>query len=277
MRHPDRPTIALAGLLGGSLLLGASAEAALLGLCGKRVQAGMPIGDSAWDVWRVYAQLDNYVDTVELISGNAANPIIITSLDGPFYQNEDLGPNNTEPNELVFVAFPDLEWDTFVTIGRATLDFDVGATVTQDVFPPGGPGFGTDELIIDGGAWYRIPGNAATFPDQRLRVLIGQFTIPAGGRLEGTTRVAGEFDGESLQILGQTFSIPADGECVCEYCPAGVPADTNADGVVDVDDLINVLADWGTDGATHGGDVTGDGVVDVDDMLAVIQAMSPPF
>ncbi|MHC5005545.1 MAG: hypothetical protein ACYTJ0_20785, partial [Planctomycetota bacterium] len=59
------------------------------------------------------------------------------------------------------------------------------------------------------------------------------------------------------------------------FCPNGVPADTNADGVVDVDDLINVMLDWGTDGAAHGGDVSGDGVVDVDDLVMVLAAMWP--
>ena len=48
-------------------------------------------------------------------------------------------------------------------------------------------------------------------------------------------------------------------------------------GVVNVDDLNNVILDWGTSGTAHGGDVTGplpgsppDGIVDVNDLNAVI-------
>jgi hypothetical protein len=52
--------------------------------------------------------------------------------------------------------------------------------------------------------------------------------------------------------------------------------DTDNDGDVDVDDLNNVILDWGTDGAAHDGDVTGaipdsppDGIVDVNDLNAI--------
>ncbi len=46
---------------------------------------------------------------------------------------------------------------------------------------------------------------------------------------------------------------------------------------MDVNDLNNVILDWGTDGSANGGDVTGvvpgsppDGIVDVNDLIAVI-------
>ena len=32
---------------------------------------------------------------------------------------------------------------------------------------------------------------------------------------------------------------------------------------MDVVDLVNVILDWGTDGAAHGGDVDGDGTVEL--------------
>jgi hypothetical protein len=55
------------------------------------------------------------------------------------------------------------------------------------------------------------------------------------------------------------------------------PGDTDDDGIVDVNDLLNVILDWATDGSANGGDVTGllpgsspDGNVDVNDLLAVI-------
>ncbi len=51
---------------------------------------------------------------------------------------------------------------------------------------------------------------------------------------------------------------------------ASICPDTNGDGVTDVQDMVNVLLDWGTDGSDHGGDVTGDGMVDVQDLVEVI-------
>jgi bacterioferritin-associated ferredoxin len=52
------------------------------------------------------------------------------------------------------------------------------------------------------------------------------------------------------------------------------PADTNGDGVVDVNDLVNVIVLWGTDGQAAGidADVIVDGTVDVNDLVAVIVA-----
>jgi hypothetical protein len=54
--------------------------------------------------------------------------------------------------------------------------------------------------------------------------------------------------------------------------PLVVEGDTNADGCVDVEDLLNVVLLWGSDGQDAGvnADVTRDGVVDVEDLLSVI-------
>jgi hypothetical protein len=56
----------------------------------------------------------------------------------------------------------------------------------------------------------------------------------------------------------------------CQGCP-----DTNGDGMVDVDDLVNVILDWGTATAPNNGDVDGNGLVDVDDLLMVIVSWGP--
>ena len=48
------------------------------------------------------------------------------------------------------------------------------------------------------------------------------------------------------------------------------PADTNDDGTVDVQDLVNVITAWGTDDANA--DVNTDGIVDVQDLVAIITA-----
>jgi hypothetical protein len=52
--------------------------------------------------------------------------------------------------------------------------------------------------------------------------------------------------------------------------------DTNGDNTIDVNDLNNVILDWGTDGSNNGGDITDntgtgppDGIVDVNDLNAI--------
>lgn len=54
--------------------------------------------------------------------------------------------------------------------------------------------------------------------------------------------------------------------------PQAVQPDTNGDGRVDVDDLIQVIVSWGTDGTTSGADVDGDGLVGAMDAIVVILA-----
>jgi hypothetical protein len=55
--------------------------------------------------------------------------------------------------------------------------------------------------------------------------------------------------------------------------PPNCPADTNGDGVVDVLDLLDVLAVWGATGGPQ--DINGDGIVNVLDLLEVLGAWGP--
>jgi hypothetical protein len=50
-------------------------------------------------------------------------------------------------------------------------------------------------------------------------------------------------------------------------------ADTDADGQVDVNDVLAVVAAWGS--SDPGADVNGDGIVNTDDLLAVIGNWGP--
>ncbi len=88
-------------------------------------------------------------------------------------------------------------------------------------------------------------------------------TVLAGGAI-----VYGWQDDRNDANDGYVQNVNADGT----LGPAPCTGDTNGDGVVDVDDLVNVILDWGTDGTENGGDVDGSGTVDVDDLVAVILA-----
>lgn len=76
---------------------------------------------------------------------------------------------------------------------------------------------------------------------------------------------------ETGQTPFDNTTASTDGPDSCPT-PAVCDEDTNGDGTVDVQDLTNVILDWGSDGSGNGGDVTGDGVVDVSDLTAVILA-----
>src|SRR5207247_7392427 len=70
-------------------------------------------------------------------------------------------------------------------------------------------------------------------------------------------------DATSLRPLSFPFSLYGSMQSLC-------PADVNGNGVVDIDDLLQVIAQWGQTGGSA--DVNHDGVVNIDDLLLVIGA-----
>ncbi|MHC4908415.1 MAG: GC-type dockerin domain-anchored protein [Planctomycetota bacterium] len=61
--------------------------------------------------------------------------------------------------------------------------------------------------------------------------------------------------------------------CAAGDCNAPCPADVTGDGVVDVQDLVEVVLAWGSDDADA--DVNDDGVVDVQDLVEIITTWGP--
>jgi len=116
------------------------------------------------------------------------------------------------------------------------------------------------------GPWHEIypnfctPWNCIDWVDTDGDDLLGfcdwmVFELPDGTQFE-------------LHVLG----VATDIDVVKESPPC--PADINGDGVVDVLDLLGVLAAWGTTGDVPE-DVNDDGVVDVLDLIEVLSAWGP--
>ena len=125
---------------------------------------------------------------------------------GSFYQDPLGGPLATASNPLLFPTFPDLAYDSWVTIGSpdnsGSVDF-IGVDFVP--FEAGG------NLAIDdnvGGTWYILPDLEPTaFPDADGRVLVGQFTTD--GIVELTLNLQyRSADGSNKQAVAQSLTFP---------------------------------------------------------------------
>ncbi|MHC4990537.1 MAG: hypothetical protein ACYTGC_06110 [Planctomycetota bacterium] len=296
-----RLALATIAALGGTLGPGDDATAAFTGVEAVAV-ASVEIDGRDWLVWRLFVTVDNSADSVTSVWGNAANPLLITTSGDQFSQFPDLHSLNTdiEPSAPLFGPFPELEWDTFVTIGTAVLQEPPGPT-SLDRFP----GFDENALMLDDGSWSRPSEDPLTMAGDGLRILIGQFTIPAGplpATLSGTVNITGVFDGAPASLVAQTVTpvelewccLPFGGcaqacvdsgtpDCVIgdPICDAPCPGDGNRDGIVDNDDLLGVILGWGPseDCAFTAPcfDFTDDLVINVDDLLVVITQWGMQF
>ena len=80
-------------------------------------------------------------------------------------------------------------------------------------------------------------------------------------------------DSGAGQLFFHVVSLATDIEVFEEAGPDPCPADINGDNVVDVLDLLAVLAAWGDPGGVE--DINGDGIVDVLDLLELLAAWGP--
>ncbi len=94
---------------------------------------------------------------------------------------------------------------------------------------------------------------------------VGDFVTP-------TDTVKVRFEASDLGD-GSVVEAGVDAFAIVTYdCESPCPADITGDGTVDVLDLLEVLAQWGSSGSA---DVTGDGTVDVLDLLEILGAWGP--
>lgn len=89
------------------------------------------------------------------------------------------GTFGSEISPPLLNALPAIAYDSYVTIGEAT---GLGSGSVQGLSIPGGligDSFGEDgtqDLVLNDGLWYSLPGEPNTYPDENGRVLLAQVT-----------------------------------------------------------------------------------------------------
>lgn len=171
-------------LFAGALFAFAGAQAQFTGFSVELVQehtGDIPVLDGH-TTYRVYADFTSSTDVVSALFGDAASPLSLTSETG-FYQSLAGGDFGTAINAGVFTFIPELEFDSWLTIGAENSSeaqsgiSQVGMTAALADFNNGG------NLVLDtpnGGSWFVTFGNSNAIAGDDLRVLVAQLTVENG-------------------------------------------------------------------------------------------------
>ncbi|HBZ97442.1 MAG TPA: hypothetical protein DEO57_06310, partial [Phycisphaerales bacterium] len=169
----------------------------LIGLTYSIVGQNLVTDDS--DTWTVdvYAVLTNG-STLETVSGTSDAPLTI-SPSTSFYQNEFGSSTSTGINSALFAALPDVEYDSFVTIGLLDQTGNTLTSIGVDFGPFESSG---GSISSSNGTWFVVPGSAqggsGLFQDQTCQdsngVLIARLTVRD---LAATVQVGALFSGKN--------------------------------------------------------------------------------
>ena len=126
----------------------------------------------------------------------------------------------------------------------------------------------------------RAPDLAVVADDPSLGRAVQVLNQTAGGGFTAPTAYAvaavpnyvlsADFNGDCALDLVTSNTDPGSGGSVTVLLNQPCAGDTNGDGTVDIDDIVAVVLDFGTDGSANGGDTNCDGTVDIDDIVLVV-------
>ena len=147
--------------------------------------------------WRMYLHLLHEDDFLSACTGSDINPFILESTSTPAWYQHPGGSETfaTGINSAFFTAFPDLEYDSWFTIGVEdnSVEMDVLAfpDPTYDAFAAFEAGENVYSNTSVGNGWATLfPGlgaNSPGFAGDELRILMAQITT--AGSLSGTIYV----------------------------------------------------------------------------------------
>ena len=229
---------------------------------------------------RLYVTMNNADDFMSSVSGDVVNPTYVNTTTS--FHHALLGaatPNGI--NSLLFPVYPDLAYDSWVTIGlEGAPNAAAGEAAVSTVQSTGNPwatnfdpgaGLPGGNIVIDdpiGGAWYALNGDANGVAGDDLKVLVGQFTTD--GDLSGQLYTQVFINGDGANEFRDTFffgaGAPQPGctdEAACNYDPDAsedngsceFPADLFGSANLDCDG--NCLNDADEDGICDEDEVLG--------------------
>ena len=147
--------------------------------------------------WRMYLHMLDEDDYLSACTGSDSHPFVLESTSSPaWYQHPSASETfATGINTAFFTAFPDLEYDSWLTIGveDSSIDMDILslADPTYDAFAAFEAGENVYSDTPVGNGWATLyPGLGAEnpgFAGEDLRLLIGQITT--AGTLSGSIYV----------------------------------------------------------------------------------------
>jgi len=224
--------------------------------------------------YRVFAAFpDNYqLLTLYGVTGEAWT----LESDEPLYQDPNGGPTTLSINPFQVATFPELTYDSWFTIGDTdSLENEIVIVTLDDSFENWDNG---GELNINDlfGSSIFAPAAGDTeqnSPDPNGRVLIGQFT--SSGNITGCfnlqIRRLNE-DGTIFDPEGPANFEDATFNLCFDTSNAGTcSADFDVNGVVDINDLLSLLAEYGClENCVT--DLDGDDVVGASDLLVFLVA-----
>lgn len=170
--------------------------------------------------WRMYLNTINPTDYVSSCSGSDAHPWVLESTTSPgWYNHPDASQTlATAINPVFYSAFPELEYDSWLTIGvdseLSMYDVTKVEDPSYDAFDAFEAGENINSNTAIGNMWFTLfPGLEATdnpgFAGDDFRVLIGQITT--AGELSGTLYVQIFPEGDQENDIRLDLPI--------QYCP----------------------------------------------------------
>ena len=220
---------------------------------------------------------------LDVVAGNTTQPLHL-STDGVFFQSMFGGSTSMDINPAVYPLAPDVQWDSFMTIGAQDND-GTGAVGGANNLNHIGIDFSTFDaggtIDSDNGSWFIIPtdlqGWPTSFVDPCGRegngVLIAQLTLlGAESSITCSALMQGSDEfGETWQRHLGIFTVDPDG--MSDGAPeVACGADIDGSGAIDVQDLLLLISAW-HDGACA--DISGDAMVDAEDFLFLASTWGP--
>ncbi len=203
-------------------------------------------------VYDLYVEFDDPDDHLFLMGTDLS--YIWTDDPNGFYQHP-LG-EDTAPSQAIIGVFPELAYDSFVTIGVLTDDGTDG-TVLGD--------FDSEAFNHNGeilGTWYNpFSQNGQGDPDANSLVVMAQVTVTEGHKVWGDVWI---YYNEAVPVR-RLFAAG------CTYQP---PADFNGDGWVTGSELVHILVNWGPCPGCDA-DLDGDGSVGASDLSQLLAVWGP--